>query len=256
MKDTLALITLNENIEGPYWKIRFQTDWKSFEAGQFVMLEIPGGAFLRRPFGIAQFEKGEVELCYKVVGRSTEFLTKVEKGTKTRVIGPIGRGFKFSSTDKDEEHFLVAGGYGIAPIFGLAKSLRGAKLGATLFYGARTKEDLLYTKEVKKTGTILKLATEDGSEGFKGLVTEELIAAISAAKGKVHIYACGPNAMLKAIKDLTDNSEKVKSCQLSLEEYMACGVGVCSGCVVKDAHGHFVRVCTEGPVFDSSEIKL
>ncbi len=256
MKDILALVTLNENIEGPYWKMRLSTGWRTYDAGQFVMLGIPGGAFLRRPFGIASLEKGEAELCYKVVGSATELLTKIKKGATTRVIGPIGRGFKFSAAQKNDEHFLVAGGYGIAPIYGLAKSLRDTKFNVSLFYGARTENDLLYTKEIKKIGAHLKLATEDGSEGYKGLVTEELVAAISAAKGRVHIYACGPNPMLKAVKEISDNSEKVSSCQLSLEEYMACGVGVCSGCVVKDSSGNYVRVCTEGPVFDSSEIKL
>lgn len=257
MKDTLSEVIYNDRINDEYCRIGLKTGWKKFDPGQFVMVKVPeGGAFLRRPFGIARLSKGIVELCYKVIGNGTVALSKASKKDELMVLGPIGNGFKISNL-KSQIHILVAGGYGVAPLLGLAEKLKGSK--THLFYGAKNKNHLHYLKEFKKLKFALHLSTEDGSSGEKGLITNSLRKFLASMqedeRTSVRIYACGPHGMLKETVSVFQ-CFNVSSCQLSLESYMACGIGVCMGCVVKGADGEFIRVCKEGPVFKASLISL
>ena len=250
MQDTYSEIILNEEIGHSYWRIRFKTGWKDYVPGQFVMVEVPGkGIFLRRPFSIARLNRGVIEVCYKVVGQGTLSMSVLKAGTKAWVLGPLGNGFTLPKSR--QEILLVAGGYGIAPLVGLAEKLKGNNV--HLLYGTKTSKDLLYINELKKLGVKLHITTEDGSKGEKGLVTNSFKAFLTHQRTNAQIFACGPHGMLSAIQKLLTHQIH---CQLSLESYMACGIGACIGCVVKDNRGNYIRVCKEGPVFDASGVEL
>ena len=252
MKDLLTHIALNEPITDDTRRLRFPVDWKSFDPGQFVMVEIPGGdVFLRRPFGVAALEGGEAEVCYKIVGRGTSALSKAPVCTPLRVLGPLGKGFRV--LPEVESALLVAGGYGIAPLFGLAVSLRRKGIKVKVFYGGKRAGELLYLDELKASGAQLFLSTEDGSAGFKGLVTDLLENEIKSIEGPA-IFACGPHGMLAATARI--GIARNIPTQVSMEEYMACGIGVCQGCVCRDRDGGFVRTCSDGPVFDAAAIEF
>jgi len=253
MQDIIAQVLRNEEINSGFYRMTFATPWKKFVPGQFVMIKT-GDSFLRRPFGLISLKSGRVEIGYKVVGKGTASLSRLTSGEKLKVLGPIGNGF---ATLEAGTRLLVAGGYGIAPIKGLISGFKNKK-DIHLFYGARRKEDLLYLKEIEKEGVTVHISTEDASCGEKGLVTDALsrfLETISASN--VSVYACGPNSMLKAVRDIyLKNKNIIKNCQLSLEAHMGCGIGVCLGCVVKDIDGKHVRVCKEGPVFSAEQVRL
>ncbi|MBI2975100.1 MAG: dihydroorotate dehydrogenase electron transfer subunit [Deltaproteobacteria bacterium] len=192
---------------------------------------------------------GVIEICYKVVGKGTFGLSLLKAGGKLQVLGPLGKGFEIRKTGRQ---IMVAGGYGFAPFFGLAKKLGG---NCSLFYGAKNITHLIYLDEFKKMGVNLYLSTEDGSIGRKGIVTDHF-RDVLPDNGAIAVYGCGPGKMLDAVNKICMQSAgKLKiSCQLSLESYMACGIGVCHGCVTKNSKGEYVRVCKEGPVFDGEEL--
>ena len=254
MKDTYSTIVSNRHVKNNYWVIKLETGWKDYTPGQFIMLDIPGETtFLRRPFSVARLVDGVVEICYKMVGEGTSAMTRLPVGSKLLALGPLGNGFAIPATTtlagrcNTLRHLLVAGGYGIAPLLGLAERLRGQDI--HLFYGAKTAEDLLYLDEFKKLCVELHLTTEDGSKGEDGLVTDVLKKFLRQRTNA--LYACGPKAMLDSVRTIAPSHQ----IQLSLESYMACGSGVCLGCVVQDKQGEYVRVCREGPVFDAEALK-
>ena len=260
MEDINAKILINDSLGAGFYKMVIKTGWKSFVPGQFVMIKARD-AFLRRPFGIARLKEGNLEICYKVVGKGTISLSKVQPGEEIRLLGPIGKGF---AIDTSGTAVLVAGGYGIVPMIGILTSShlvgeRGEK-GVHLFYGAKQRNRLLYLEELNGLIIDLHISTEDGSYGEKGLITDAIGKFLNAGglardKRPVTIYACGPHAMLREVRAIyLKNKGPITNCQLSLEAYMGCGIGVCLGCVVKNVDGEYVRVCRDGPVFSGDEI--
>jgi len=236
--------------------------------GQFVMLRVSGAIdpLLRRPFGIFDVgvhtpaQSGAVsqpffEILYRVVGKGTAQLSTLHGGDLLDILGPLGSGFDLGNPD--EEKLVVGGGVGLAPLYLLARELV-KKSSVRLFAGGRTRDDILSITEFERLGVECYTATEDGSLGEQGLVTEALIRRLDLLKGKATIYACGPHGMLNAVATIA--AERKIPCQVSLEGYMACGVGACLGCVTP-GNGHsaespdFRCVCTEGPVFESGELK-
>lgn len=233
-----------------YRRLRLQTGWSTWDPGQFVMVRIPGSPVLiRRPFGIVGIDEGVLEICFKVIGPGTQGLAHVQQGDKVDVLGPLGHGFE---TICGVDHMLIAGGYGIAPLLGLARMLVKSGEKVTLFYGAKNEDHLLYGDELSKLSIEAVITTEDGSVGQSGLVTEAVEGALSKAKKPV-IYACGPRPLMKAVAELGEKNNI--SVQVSLDEYMACGIGVCLGCMIEKRDGTHVRACREGPVFNASELK-
>jgi dihydroorotate dehydrogenase electron transfer subunit len=237
-------------------------------AGQFVMVKVNPAIdpLLRRPFGVfdlGTFEteftdcgrQSYLEILYKVVGKGTEMLSTLHQGDHLDILGPLGKGF--TSGDPSGEKLLVGGGVGLAPLYYLAKEL--AKDGSTvnLFAGGRNKEDVLCITEFERLGVETYVATDDGTLGARGLVTEVFEEQLAKVKPGAIIFACGPFPMLRAVALL---AEKYRvPCQVSLEAYMACGVGACLGCVVKgknhsDATPDYRCVCKDGPVFDASDL--
>jgi dihydroorotate dehydrogenase electron transfer subunit len=223
--------------------------------GQFVMLRISEAAvpLLRRPLGVhnVNLKSGAVDLLYEVVGKGTELLSRKKPGEYIDILGPLGNGFDLRRPKVERiAPILVAGGMGVAPLVFLAEKLKAKK--CLVLIGARTKEQLLCVKDFARLGCKVKVATDNGSAGFKGRVTgllkNELVAQ---ACRQSMIYACGPEPMLKALSCLAENCNI--PAQLSLEAHMSCGFGACLGCVVNTVNG-YKRVCKEGPVFLADQI--
>ncbi|HKY62671.1 MAG TPA: dihydroorotate dehydrogenase electron transfer subunit [bacterium] len=253
MKDTLCQVAYQVPLQEGYFRIGLVTRWPGFVPGQFGMLEVPreDGVLLRRPFSFAR-QIGEVtEILYKKVGKGTAALAKVAPGQELRLLGPLGHGFSEAGVAGD--YVGVAGGYGIAPFLELADRLNRSGRNLTLFYGARSEKDLLYLQELAALKVKLHLTTVDGSAGDKGLVTEAL-GRVYAERKPGLVACCGPTGLLAAVQKWA--RPRGIACELSVEETMGCGTGVCLGCVVQDHEGHYRRACIEGPVFEGTSIVL
>ncbi len=224
--------------------------------GQFLHMLVPrlAGAVLRRPFSIFKAEDGVLSILYKVVGIGTEALTVVKEGEAVDVMGPLGNGFP-EIAPQWGEIALVAGGYGVAPLYLLAS--RAGKVGVLLVGGA-TAEDILCVEEFKALGWDVRIATEDGSLGTKGLVTSLLDEWLESTPGQPVpvMFACGPDGMLRAVGQRA--IERDANAWLSLDKHMGCGVGACLACVqkIKAADGSigWSRVCRDGPVYDCRDV--
>jgi dihydroorotate dehydrogenase electron transfer subunit len=230
------------------------------EPGNFFMLSVDSGLdpLLKRPFSIHRRIGNDLQILYRVVGRGTGLLSRRKPGDLLDVTGPLGN--KFPVTGKNEKMILIAGGLGVAPIFNLAEKLKKKK--PLLFYGARTREELLCIDELRSLGIEPVIATDDGSSGKKGNIINVLRNfLVSASLRAIHesplhlthycLYACGPKPMLMALSQLTAKYD-LKG-YMALEQNMACGLGTCLGCVVNTKKG-YKRVCKEGPVFSIKEI--
>lgn len=252
-------ILYNEGVAPGYFRLGLKWKGVGIRPGHFVMVRVSDGLdpLLRRPFGVYRVlgpkdgaaGTGVVELLYAVVGKGTGILSKKMPGESVDLLGPLGNGFTLPA--KGQRAVLVAGGMGIVPLYMLAKKVKRS----VLLFGARSAKEAAVAGDFKGLGISIKIATQDGSVGKKGLVTELLQDEL--CPGDV-IYACGPVGMLKKIASVA--SRAGVSCQVSLERSMACGIGVCLGCAVK-ASGHteaqnrnYKMVCSEGPVFDSEDI--
>ena len=222
--------------------------------GQFLEVKVSekDEPLLRRPISIHRVDGTNVELLYQVVGRGTQALSRRKRGELLDIIGPLGSGFNYPSGIVDRQTpILVAGGMGVAPLVFLAEKFMGRR--ALALIGGRTKAHILCERDFRKYGCEVKVATDDGSRGFKGRVTDLLkdILRTTYHESRTTIYACGPKPMLKVISSLS--KQKNIPAQVSLEEHMACGIGACLGCVVSTKAGQ-KRVCKEGPVFNADEV--
>jgi dihydroorotate dehydrogenase electron transfer subunit len=188
---------------------------------------------------------GGVALLFEVVGRGTSWLSQRAPGDLVDLMGPLGSGFLVKPAARNL--LLVAGGIGIAPLAFLAEEATGLGRTVTLLLGARKASQLCLGSQLPN-GILIVKATEDGSEGRKGLVTD-LVGEFAGQADQV--FACGPVPMYKAMADL--GCLKGRAVQVSLELTMACGVGACYGCTVKTRMGP-KQVCQDGPVFDLADI--
>jgi dihydroorotate dehydrogenase electron transfer subunit len=252
MKDVSAKIVENEAVADGVNRLRLKGGFENYTPGQFVMISVPdANVFLRRPFSICSLRRGVLEIYFKIVGKATSALAGLGVGAKLNVLGPCGRGFDTSRLSPAHTTVLVAGGYGVAPLFGLACEIRHSKSDIVLFYGAKSSGDLFLVNEFKKLGAKVYVSTEDGSRGEKGLVTKMLEKKLGGIKSP-SMFSCGPRGLLSEVAKIC-KAGKIAG-QISAEEYMACGIGVCLGCCLKDAKGEFVRACKDGPVFDVREV--
>lgn len=219
--------------------------------GQFaeVKVENQPDTYLRRPFSIHRFDHAanSMHLLIKTVGEGTKALSALKKGEILNVMLPLGKGFTLVSNKKT---LLVGGGCGIAPLYFLAEQLSKRGNDVTILIGGRSATDILLQKEYQNFGRVA-VSTEDGTDGEKGMVTQHSILS----KGKLQfdrIYCCGPDGMMRAVAHIAERAGII--CEVSLENTMACGIGACLCCVVETNQGNQC-VCTEGPVFDSRELK-
>ena len=229
------------------------------EPGQFVHLRVPGleTSALRRPFSIYNAADGRLELLYKTIGRGTAAMNALKPGDEVSVMGPLGHGFPVSCTGAA---LLVGGGFGIAPLYFLARKLLAAEKGrptkVCLFVGGRTATDLLALDRFRALGVEVRTATNDGSDGVKGLVTEPLddfLIELKAAdpNARFELFGCGPDPMLKAVA-LRATGTGSKG-WISMDRHMVCGVGACYACIQKTVRGNS-RCCIEGPVFAAEDL--
>ncbi len=224
--------------------------------GQFIHLKVPrlSGATLRRPFSIYKASgDGHLSIIYKKVGKGTEALARVVEGESVSLLGPLGNGFPIPADGSLP--ILVGGGYGIAPLVFLAEHSDSC---GVAFIGAATADDVLCSDELEAMGWDVKVATEDGSRGRKGLVTDTFDEWSGTLSSGVvpEVYACGPDGMLKAIGDRA--AGRGWKAWLSLDRHMGCGLGACLACVQKvrleNGREALRRVCKDGPVFEAGEI--
>jgi dihydroorotate dehydrogenase electron transfer subunit len=226
------------------------------QPGQFVMVK-PGRSLdplLRRPFSVFEIlrEDGEITgltLLSKRIGVTTGMLYEAAEGDRVSCLGPLGR--PFTLVDAPTEAWMVAGGVGLAPFATLAEALLARQTPVSLFYGARSADDLFYVDWFRQRGVRVVLATEDGSGGERGRITVPLDRELALATGPVMVYACGPEPMLAAVARVAESHGRPS--EVSVERVMGCGMGGCYSCVVpvRDAGGgqHYVRSCIGGPVF-------
>ncbi|MEI8175389.1 MAG: dihydroorotate dehydrogenase electron transfer subunit [Candidatus Omnitrophota bacterium] len=258
-----ALITGNRNVCGAYFKLSFAAPLmaREIKPGQFIQVKVDDGGqpLLRKPFGFYRRVKNgaryDLEILYEVRGEGTKKLSARKPGEMLDVIGPLGNGFTVPGSG--ERVMLVAGGVGAAPLVALAAEVAvDARLvhhkKPLVLLGAKNKNALLCKKEFSDLGCAVKVATDDGSCGHHGFVTQLLHTALTTNNQQpMTIYACGPEPMLKAVAGLA--AAHGSSCQVLLEEYMACGIGACLGCAVMTTGGYRM-VCKDGPVFDAKEV--
>ena len=232
--------------------------------GQFLMVKAASGhdPLLRRPFSVFEILRDDggratgVSILVKAIGTSTRLLYAAAVGDTVVCLGPLGQ--PFTLVDASSDAWMVAGGVGLAPFWTLAEALVARGVNTTLFYGARRAEELLYLDYFRQHNVGLQLTTEDGSAGEKGRIIAPLARALDArpADKPVTIYACGPEGMLEATARTA--AQYGRTCEVSVERIMGCGMGGCYSCVVpmKNESGevHHVRSCIAGPVLDAALI--
>lgn len=259
-----AKVIANEEIAPDIWVIRFTTesDLSDFRAGAFLHIRVDDGPYplFRRAFSILAAKPGEAEVLYKTAGIGSRLLSKRRPGEWISMIGPLGNTFRLP--DAGTHAILVAGGVGMPPIYRWAQNLLAAGVAAariTFIYGARNASELVLRDRVEALGVEVRYATDDGSYGHHGLVTDIVLEAVEtqrAAGAAMRFYACGPGPMLAALTRI--GHETAMPGELSLETPMPCAVGVCLGCVVPcradDNHIEYRRTCVDGPILDAREV--
>ncbi|RJQ54144.1 MAG: dihydroorotate dehydrogenase electron transfer subunit [Actinobacteria bacterium] len=219
--------------------------------GQFVHVRCGSDRdyILRRPFSIHRAASDSAfELMIKKVGKGTKYLAGVTPQSHLDLLGPLGTPFAVDSATK--KALLVAGGLGVAPMMFLAETLVRSRARVYTVLGARTKDELYYYMEFKRMGRDVYMATDDGSQGHRGPASDLVPRAIEDCDPDV-VYACGPTGMLRSVADFAATYSI--PCQVSMEAYMACGIGACLSCSCQTQDGP-ARVCLEGPVFDATKV--
>ncbi len=209
--------------------------------GQFLNIKLDD-LYLRRPISISDFDKNGLTIVYKVVGEGTEQLSMKKAGEMLEVLMPLGNGFDIAKASGNIA--VIGGGVGTPPMIGLCKALIAKGIVPTVVLGFASAQDVFYEEKFRELGLIVNVATVDGSHGTKGFVTNVLDNL-----DYDYYFACGPVPMLKAIH------ASGKKGQLSMEARMGCGFGACMGCACETNSGH-KRICIEGPVFFSEDMKF
>jgi len=232
--------------------------------GQFVMVKPGAGCdpLLRRPFSVFEIIRDSqgtatgITLLSKRIGPTTSLIYDARPGQHMACLGPLGRAF--TVVEPPTEAWMVAGGVGLAPFATLAEALRSRGVTTTLFYGARSENELFYLDFFRALDVRLALTTEDGTAGERGRIVAPLDRALAerAPSAPVMVYACGPEGMLAATARTAIRYQR--PCQVSVERIMGCGLGGCYSCVIPmrgdDGKAHHVRSCLAGPVLAANEI--
>jgi dihydroorotate dehydrogenase electron transfer subunit len=249
MKQVTAQIISNEEVTPGTHLIWLKAPEiaRTAHPGQFITIHCGDNyeLVLRRPLSIHRVAgREQIALLFQTVGKGTEWLAQCREGDNLDILGPLGNGFSLKPTTR--KLLLIAGGIGIAPLVFLAEKALGEGCLITMLLGA-SNTSLLYPRSMLPSPIKLVTATEDGSEGRKGMVTELIPDFTDQAD---QIFACGPSAMYKSI---ADQHIRRKLIQISLEERMGCGVGACYSCTIKTKLG-LMQVCRDGPVFELDDI--
>ena len=241
MKQGLFTVIENTQLTDSVWQMRLLGDTSAITApGQFVNILLEG-KYLRRPISVCDCEDDVLTLVYKVVGKGTEQMSKMERGQELDILTGLGNGYDLE--EAGETPLLLGGGVGVPPLYMLAKKLIAAGKKVSVVLGFNTADEVFYEEEFKVLGCDVTVTTVDGSYGIKGFVTNAMENITYT-----HFYTCGPEPMLKAVWRASNTSG-----QLSFEERMGCGFGACMGCSCKTLTG-YKRICKEGPVMRKEEI--
>jgi dihydroorotate dehydrogenase electron transfer subunit len=279
MYDETVAVVENRSLTGGHYLMSLDAPRQApaVRPGQFAMVRVLGRSdvLLRRPMSIFDVQAPDggqtgspqpasapriLQLLYKIVGRGTRLMAELKPGDKVGLLAPLGHGFfeeeYLPRAHESDEILHVAGGIGIAALLLPAKHLAEVGFKQRLFFGARTKDDLVGVQEFKPLVRAMLLATENGSVGYRGFVTRPLEDYLTKHTNKKFLLmVCGPGAMLRATVELAKRFRH--PCLVSMENRMGCGVGVCLGCSIRvqgTGHEAYQRVCTEGPVFWADKI--
>jgi dihydroorotate dehydrogenase electron transfer subunit len=222
----------------------------ALKPGQFAQVRVDGSpaTFLRRPISIhdVNYKKNSFKLLIQVTGKGTETLSRLGNGDLLNLIYPLGN--SFSIPGENERVLIIGGGCGIAPLLFLGKSLKSIGYSPDVLLGFRNNDRVIEFDEYLNVGNVY-LTTEDGSKGEKGFVTDH---SLLTSERFDKIYCCGPDSMMKAVAGYCRTNNI--SCEISLENLMACGIGACLCCVVNTTRGN-ICTCTDGPVFNINDLK-
>lgn len=240
MKQSIFTIVCNEALTENVYKMILSGDTSAITApGQFVNIRLDG-LFLRRPISVCDYDGETLTLIYKVVGKGTEVMSKMNTGEMLDILTGLGNGYDLSPSGNMP--VLLGGGVGVPPMYHLAKRLIAQGKSVSVVLGFNTAKEVFFEEEFRALGCRVQVTTVDGSYGKKGFVTDALPETYS------YFYTCGPEPMLKAVSRAT-----ITSGQMSFEERMGCGFGACMGCSCKTLTGN-KRICKEGPVMKKEEI--
>ena len=270
---SVCTVYLNKHLQSDYYLLGIDIPQMSVrpQPGQFYQVKpltvgisnLYTGSLLFKPLSVFDFEEGRVMFMIKAVGKGTEQIAKMVKGDQVVLIGPLGKGFNFDINRSQEysrtksnatQSILVSGGIGYAPLFYLKKELEKKGFNSLWLHGGRSSNDI-FPADI--------ICTDDGSQGNKGFITKLIPSVIEDCDRESisQIYCCGPKSMMRVVAGLMVHYNLPS--QFSLEEYMACGIGVCMGCAVKAAdvgesntpsQKRYLMVCKDGPVFNREEI--
>lgn len=225
---------------------------KSIKPGQFIHIKVSDGMepFFRRPFSVYRAKK-YVEILYEPIGMGTRAIALKKPGDQLDVLGPLGNSFSLPPKGT-KQVVMIAGGIGVAPFLILTDQLKNKDYKLILLYGGRSKGHVYPMKEFKQNDCKIYVATDDGSVGIKGRVSE-LYLKLTPDPKTTAVYTCGPHAMIHSVQGFVKKYNLW--CQASCEEVMACALGACLGCSIETTSG-YKTVCYDGPVFDMREIKF
>ena len=241
MKQGIFEITDNRMIAKNTYLCVLKGDVSDITAsGQFINIKLDG-FYLRRPISVCDCEGDTVTIIYKVVGKGTEVMAKMQAGEKLDVLTGLGNGYDLSKSS--DRPVLLGGGAGVPPMYMLCRKLIAEGKKPSVILGFNTKDEVFFEDEFKALGADVTVTTADGSVGLKGFVTDAM-----KTMEYTYFYTCGPEPMLKAIDKVATTSG-----QLSFEERMGCGFGACMGCSCKTKYGN-KRICKDGPVLEREEI--
>lgn len=254
MKKSVLAFEIIENrpLGGNYFLLecKGEGDFSSIRPGQFVQVKVEGSpnTFLRRPISINEVNVAQqtIALLIRVAGEGTAQLQTLKVGDELDLMLPLGN--TFTIPEKGAKVLLVGGGVGIAPLLMLARFLHEKGVVVETLFGAQNSDGIFLEEEFKQYGS-LHITTNDGSLGRKGFVTDHPILKEQIVD---FIYTCGPEPMMKAVARVAEKTGT--PCEVSLENLMACGFGACLCCVTETQEGNKC-VCTEGPVFRSTDLK-
>ena len=243
MKQTVFEIVTNRPLTESVYEMTLKGDTTAItRPGQFVELSLEG-YFLRRPISVCNYNEGTLTLIYKVVGKGTAQMATLAAGTKIDTLTGLGNGF--DTTVEHNHALLVGGGVGVPPLYRLARNLIAEGKKVSVVLGFNTAAEIFYREQFEALGADVVVATADGSVGVKGFVTDAIAQSGIDAD---YFFSCGPLPMLRALT----NALAIPG-QISLEERMGCGFGICMGCSIMTKTGA-KRVCKEGPVFKKEDV--
>ena len=266
MKDERASLVHNIEVAQDFYLARLRAPGLAASAlpGQFVEVQVSheGAPYLRLPLSLCGTDPrgGTVDLLYEDMGAKSRALSRKEPGDWLACLGPLGRGF--TGPPPGSTAVLVGGGIGIPPLLYLGEKLRWAAGSVILLAGARAASKHLPDALLEPAAQQVERATDDGTLGHHGLVTDLLEGVLDDGSRPYAVYTCGPHPMMAAVAAVC--RDRRVPCQASLEEYMACGYGVCVGCVVEviapegepvSPYQRYSRVCVDGPVFDAHRVQ-